>query len=568
MFGDASTPVEIAERFESYKEALNKSFDAPVPAPGAPSMSGPVSPVVAMQAQLASAEVTKALSPEVLESVRTQLAQSDVVKDLNVAGPGSTGGLVAYDLEAPAKLLTPRPTPLRNRIARRQGVGTAHQFKRLTGFTGTGTGGVGLMRPGITESTQNTFGGVSYLRGPKISYAGDQSSVPYLQFSVSDQVSWAAQFAGQGYQDIRQLSQTSVLYSSMLLEERLLLGGRGTAAGFSGALAAPGTLTLTVRTAASNEIGNSANIANLFVRVTATSVWGESVSSAEATTTGLAAATGKVIDITFAADVPGALGYKVYVGTTTGAANCFAAAVANSSATLNAAPSGAGVAAAGSGSTVGGASITVNFTGAGTGGAPSTGATAPTVDSSADAKDYDGMLSYCTGPNAGYVRRINALMSSNPGNEFNVAFAAMYEANKADPDEILLNGSDRKQLSDMIKLNSNSSGYRIMLDNSTEAHNATVGALVSGLQNEVTGKLLDITVHPWLPQGNAPIISWTLPLPDSQVSDVFAAYNVQDYMAIQWPVMQFAYETSSYWYGTFVCFAPAWNGAVQGIFKA
>jgi hypothetical protein len=64
-----------------------------------------------------------------------------------------------------------------------------------------------------------------------------------------------------------------------------------------------------------------------------------------------------------------------------------------------------------------------------------------------------------------------------------------------------------------------------------------------------------------------PIISWTLPLPDSNISDVFAIYNVQDYMAIEWPVTQFAYETSSYWYGTMVCYAPAWQGAITGITK-
>jgi hypothetical protein len=83
----------------------------------------------------------------------------------------------------------------------------------------------------------------------------------------------------------------------------------------------------------------------------------------------------------------------------------------------------------------------------------------------------------------------------------------------------------------------------------------------------VTGKMVDVTVHPWLAQGVMPIISWTLPLPDSQVSDVFAVYNVQDYMGIQWPVNQFLYEASSYWFGTFICYAPAWNGAVIGITK-
>src|SRR5882724_5238521 len=243
MFGDATDSVDIAERFESYKSELNKSFGNPLPAPGQPTLDQPVDQLAQLRKSLGSAEVSKALSPELLESVRTSLAGADVQKDILVGSGGQlggTGGLNAYDLEAPAKLLAPRPTPLRNRIARRKGVGTAHQFKRITGFSGSGTGGLATPRPGITETGTNVVGGQTLRRPPSISYAGDQASVPYLEFGASDSVSWRAQFAGQGYQDIRQLSQSSVLYSSMLQEERLLLGGRGTVGSFSGALAAPG----------------------------------------------------------------------------------------------------------------------------------------------------------------------------------------------------------------------------------------------------------------------------------------------------------------------------------------
>ena len=86
--------------------------------------------------------------------------------------------------------------------------------------------------------------------------------------------------------------------------------------------------------------------------------------------------------------------------------------------------------------------------------------------------------------------------------------------------------------------------------------------------NEVTGKSVDLIVHPWLPQGVAPVISWTLPIPDTEVSDVWSNYLVQDYMGIQWPVTQFAYEFSTYYRGTFFCYAPSWNGAVSGIVSA
>lgn len=559
--------AEVVTRTELLKGALDAAPNSMNGfTPNLPSFpQAPVSPAQQALAALSSPDIAKAVAPEVLQSVQAQLgAMPDIAKDLTLTSPLSTG-YVAYDLEAPAKLLTPRPTPLRNRIPRGRGIGTAHRYKRITGFTGTGTGGVGNVHPGITDSQSTAFGGINYIRGPKISYAGDEAAVPYLQFSLSDQVPWSAQFSGQGFQDIRQLSRTSLLYSSMLMEERMLLGGRGTASGFAGALGTPGTPTLTVRAAVTGETGNTANIANLYVYVTAASIFGETVSGT-ATTTGLAAVTGRVVDVQLATLVPQAVGYKVYAGTTNAAASVFPAAltIAGASSTVQATVAGNQVSTLAIASGTAG-SVTINFTGGGTGGAPSTGSNPPTAATDSTALGYDGILTV-TANSGGYVKSLNSTFSSNPGDEFNVAFAAMYDAVKADPDEVLFNGIDRKQLSDQLKVNAASTSYRIALT-AGEAHGAQIGAMVTGLQNEVTGKMVDLTVHPWLPQGNCPILSWTLPIPDTQVSDVWKVWNVQDYMAIEWPILQFAYEASTYWYGTFLCYAAAWNGLIQNVIK-
>ena len=74
-----------------------------------------------------------------------------------------------------AKLLTPRPTPLRNSIPRIKGQGGARRFKVVSGFTGTSTGGATTVQPGINESSTNSGpGGLSYVRGPYINYDGSK----------------------------------------------------------------------------------------------------------------------------------------------------------------------------------------------------------------------------------------------------------------------------------------------------------------------------------------------------------------------------------------------------------
>ena len=502
-------------------------------------MAPTANPMAAMESLIAN----KSLSPEALGALNTALAaqrtaSADIVKDLTLTNPLSSS-FAAFDLEAPAKLLTPRPTPLRNKLARKKGVGTSHRIKRITGYTGTGTGGQGNVWPGITETTTTAFGSINFERGPKISYSADDVIVPYFSYSLSDAVSFDANFSGLGYQDLRQLSSTSTLYASMLMEERLLLGSRGTASGLSGALAAP-TVTLTQQAPAAGATG----LANgaYFVYVTADAgFFGESVTSTVQTIT----ITGTQSLTVTVNGVSGALGYKLYIGTTTGNANAkFQGRFTSLSAIVN-----------GSGSSV---NDNIVYS-------TSSSVTAPTADTSAYATGYDGIIPQII--NGGSVNNINSQFSTaNPGAEFQTIFGKLYDSVKANPDEIWLNGSDRKQLSDAIK-NGSTANYRLNLTQD-ESGNYVGGAVIGGLYNEITGKLVDLTVHPWLPQGVAPVLSYTLPIPDTEVSDVWAVVNVQDYMGIQWPVTQFAYEFSTYWRGTLVGYAPAWNGIVTGIKSA
>ena len=542
LFGDADSAKSAAVRMDDYQAALTKSFSAPT------SSNLGATPTVDPVAALESLVANKSIAPDALASVTNALAtqrqvQADIAKDISLTSPLSSS-FAAFDLEAPAKLLTPRPTPLRNKIARKKGVGTSHRVKRILGYTGTGTGGIGNIFPGVTETTTTTFGSIAYERGPKISYAADDLILPYNTYSLSDSVSFDANFSGLGFQDLRQLSSTSTLYATMLMEERMLLMARGTGSGYSGALAAP-TVTVAAANATGSQVGLAAST-QFFVYVTSDAgAFGESVvSTVQSATTSSGS---QIITITVGA-VTGALGYKVYVGTTTGATNAkYVGRFTGTVATLQGAAS---------------TSTTNNNLVYST-----SGAVAPSADTSAYATGYDGIIPTLLGSAGGFNNNINAQFStSNPGSEYQTVFYNLYNNVKADPDEILINGSDRKQLSDAIK-NGSTANYRLNLSQD-ESGNYVGGATIGALHNEVTGKLVDITVHPWLPQGVSPVMSYTLPIPDSEVSDCWAVYNVQDYMGIQWPVTQFSYDFSTYFRGTFMAQAPAWSGIVSGIASA
>ena len=546
LFGDVS-PVEAAQRHEEYLATLDKSLSNSSTVPGLAPKADPVSALEALA-------TNKSLAPDAMAGLQNALAaqrvaMQDIQKEITLTSPLSTS-FAAFDLEAPSKMLTPRPTPLRNRIPRKKGVGTSHRVKRILGYTGTGTGGVGNLWPGVTESTTNSFGSLSLERGPQISYAADDLVLPYNSYSLSDSVSFDANFSGLGYQDLRQLSSTSTLYATMLMEERMMLFARGTASGYSGALSAP-TFTLASPVAGAGQTALAAT--TYYVNVTAdagisANGFGESVVGIEASTV---VALGDVLTITVGTAVAGALGYNIYVGTVTGNANVKYQGTLKGTGTFTI--QGAGT----SGLTGNNAAFTT--TGA--------AATRAATDTSAYSTGYDGILPTVLGPNTGALSTINSTFSTaNPGVEFQDVFATMYANVKADPDLVLLNGNDRKQLSDAIKSGS-TANYRLTIQEPGK-DGVTYGSIVTGLQNEVTGKAVDLMVHPWLNQGVAPVLSFTLPIPDTEVSDVWANFMVQDYMGIQWPVVQFSYDFSTYFRGTFFCTAPAWNGAVNGIIPA
>ena len=326
-----------------------------------------------------------------------------------------------------------------------------------------------------------------------------------------------------------------------------MLMGRGTASGYSGALAAPSTVTLAAVTATGSV--TALTNATYYVYVTAdagvsSTGFGESV----LTSVQSQATTSQALTVTIS-PVTGAIAYNVYVGTTTGAAN----------AKYQGRTTGTVFTLGGTGTSSTGNQAPYTTTGA--------VATRASSDTSAYSTGYDGILPTLLGSSSGYINNIAGTFSNtNPGTEFQSVFAGLYNSVKADPDAILINGSDRKQLSDSIKGAANAN-YRLNITQD-ETTGAILGSVVGGIVNEVTGKSVDLIVHPWLPQGVAPVISWTLPIPDTEVSDVWSNYLVQDYMGIQWPVTQFAYEFSTYFRGTFFCTAPAWNGIVSGITAA
>jgi hypothetical protein len=541
MFGGLPADQRV-ERFEAYKSALadcharalfasSRGETRFVAKQGIIKTASVESKIDGLRSEL----VNKAMSPDQIADVENTLARlQDIQKDWTLTNPLSssvgTYGLVPYDLDPALALLVPRSFILRNSISRIGGIGQAKEYRRILGVSNSNTGGVANQNTFFSSASAATaFGGtggdVTLQRPSKISYAADRQIRSYVEQGVSDSVNFEAQYAGQGYTDIRQLSHTSLVWAHMLGEERNLLYGRSSGTGYVGALAAPASVTAAGTTGGSLTSGTT-----YYYQLTYSTGNGETVPTSITSTS--PGGSNTAITFTPASMPAAALAINVYIGTVSGTwTNKFTSTSSSVTAT-----------AIGSGSY-----------------------TAPSSDASANAYGYDGLVSVFTDTTqSGYVNRLNSTLSTTePGKEFQDAFASLYSSVIADPEVILTTGAIRRELAKSIQQQGNPTGYRLNLEAGSDG--VTIGSVVSAIANEYTGRMVDVIAHPYMPAGVALIWSKQLPFPDSGVAETTQVANVVDMQIIEWPTIQLSYDISSYQYGTMLHRAPAWSGAITGI---
>lgn len=457
-------------------------------------------------------------------------------------GIGSIYGLVPFDLLAPSRLIYPVYTLYRNKFPRPAGQGLSRIERVFTGISGSQTGGQGVVDISIDELV--TSGG-SFSSWPlNLPPSGNQTevtlNVPYRFFGITEQLSWLAQFSGQGFEDVSALANLILLQEMMLGEEYQMI------AGTSVNLAVPTAPTLTLRTAGSNETAFSTG--TLTVEITAGNYWGETAASAASNSVTVGA--GQVVDVTIPT-VAGALFTNIY--TNSGSAGYFQQATQ-----------------------VGGTRYTLQGTAAttvappaadtGTGKGTRMEGVIPTLTGvSANAGIYP------SGWQAGYVN--NAVGSTLNYNVINTTLKALWDSSsnnpgafKADPAELISSATDIANLSDDVIAQGSATNYRLFIQQS-ETGGIQTGAAVDEFRNPFTRSIMKMVVHPWYKQGNADLMTYQLPQTWTNVANAWEMTTVQDYVSIAWPVIDATFRYSIFLYGAMVAHAPQYSAHLAGLQK-
>lgn len=453
----------------------------------------------------------------------------DLQKDWSVSD-----GFQQYNLEAPAKMMFPQLTPIRNVTPRDSGSGKQAEYKAVTGI-----------------NTANLTGWVAEKTAASvITTATSDIIAVYKSMGLADTVSFEAQWSGRTFMDVKALAVMNLLRATMIVEENNILFGQNTAAASN--QQAPGAVGNAPTPAGfadngASPAGNFANVAYYCWETVVTGM-GESLpSSASATVTPTAAHSILVTP----APVSGqpVFGYNFYVNTANTVGTSKKVVAANVQGGF---PTGA----------------TLNGAGWATNGAPivliqiPTGAAPPAADGSADVRAYNGLITQTYGGVGAQLQALNGTLTTAA---LDTQFQNMWNNSRADPDAVYCNSQESVKISNLTF--GAGAPYFVVPEGGQNA--GVAGFRAAKLINKPTGTEVPIRVHPTIPQGFMFFLSskmppWYVP---SEIPNVFDLSLVQDYVEIDYPPT----SSNPFWqvevrsYGTLRVYLPLLQGAISGI---
>ena len=433
-------------------------------------------------------------------------------------------GLTAFDLQAPAKNLYPTITPLRNSIARvgRLNPGNAAHWRSIFATTGSGFDAMGWVPEGQ--------------RSASMSYSAIPVTLPYVTLGEEDTVTFEAEAAAQGFEDVNATATLRILQKTMRKEETALLGGNT-----SLALGKPGTPTLsasgtggTLPAATYSVIvvaltfegyRNSTLTGGVATVMTITGNDGNTYtlsggSSLRSTNATQAVTAGQTLFAT-APVVNGAVAYAWYVATAAGSETLQMITTINS------------------------AAFSAPLT---TGQQPATAITAD--NSSNPGLAFDGLLTDGFNPaTSSYVQALPAgpagtgtfLTPSGRGSilEIDNMLLQMWNSYRLSPTVIYVNAQEQKNITAKCLTNASGPLVRYNVDASQSApYEFAASGVVRWYYNPFTGVEIPLTVHPDLPPGT--ILAYCERLPawyqSNETPNVAEVLTRRDYYRVDWPV--------------------------------
>jgi hypothetical protein len=466
----------------------------------------------------------------------------------------ATQGLQAYNLEAPAKNLFPYLVPLVDSIPRRVGgYGSQANWKAITGVN------IGALSLGVAEGK----------RGGVVSTNTAEYYAAYRFLGFDDFVTEQAWRAAVNFQDLRATARLNLLKAVRLWEDGLHLGGNGTAVALgtptaptvaddasSGSLSGSTAYDVAVVALTLEALMNIGGMTALGAAVAATKIL-QTVARANAgpyggtttynggtsipsSITSHTTASGKTAVNAYTPVVPGAVAYAWFIGTT---GNATLAAITS----IN--------------------SVILSAVGAST----QTLASLAATDYSKNALVYDGLLYQAWKPNSGSY--IYNMATGTPGvgtpltadgkggiQEFTTVFRYLWDHYRIGVDQVWVNAQEAMNITQKLLTGTGataSQSFHFMVP--ADQSGLVGGMVVDSILNPFDprgARRVKLMIEPNMPPGTILFEALEIPYPLSNVPVVRELELRFDYIAVDWPKVQWADEFGVYFDGVLKHYFP------------
>lgn len=469
---------------------------------------------------------------DTLAQLRAALAKGAATQDLNKVNPvftqstSATTGLTEYDLEPVAKELYPVLTPLLKAIPRVSGSGGIQaNWKSIAAIGGN------AISPGVQEGQRGRLTTVTV----KDFYAA------YRTIGQENSLTFEAELAAQGFDDLRARAVHTLLQSKMLAEETVLLGSNSThsigqpatptlsAATTGGAIPAStavyvGVVGLTLdglNGIVNNVVPASVTATNADNSTTTYNGGSSLASGVQSVTTGAGGGTNSITaSIT---PLRGAYAYAWYVGTA--GSQYFYAVTTVAQVTITSVPTS-------------GQLLSVFAS-----------------DFSANNLVHDGLLGFVgNAANGSYYYAApngSGLTADGHGGiyEFDAALKWFYDNYRLSPDQIMVSSQEMQWIKAKILSAGTVSATSRFVFNAQQGQ-IVGGGMPKGYLNlfAMSGASpeIELVLHPNMPAGTVLFVTHKLPYPLSNISNVMNVRCRRDNYQIEWPRI-----TRQYQYGVY-----------------
>lgn len=465
----------------------------------------------------------------------------------------TSSGLVAFDLQAPAKNLYPVVTPLRNVIPRvGGGTGTATNWRQVTALTGSGFDAMGWVPEGQ--------------RSGQMAYTTASKSAAFVTIGEEDAATYEAISAGRHFEDIQARMTYRLLQKLMLKEEMAILAGNA-----SLQLGTPATPSLSA--SGSGATLPAATYSVIAVALTVEGWQNSSLAAGIATTKTITGADGKTFVLSGGSSNKSANATQaVTLGQT-----LFASVAAIQGAAAYAWYVGA------AGSETLQAITTINSAAFS---APLTGGQQPvsaiTADNSANSSyAYDGLLTTALKSGSGaYVATMptgtagtgTPLTASGRGSvvEIDTMFQQMWNLYQLSPTVLYVNVQELKNITAKVLSNATSPLLRYEVAGDGNAYDLAAAGAVSFYFNPFAlngGLKIPVKIHPRVPPGTIVGYAENLPVQyqSNEVPNAAEVKTRQDYYQIDWPVVTRQRQVGVYAEEVLAVYAPFAMGVITNI---